>query len=126
LNRDENILYLNVTRANAVWRLPLLASGEVTKAGMFLQLSGGLGGPDGLAIDENGGLAVAHAGLGTVWLFNRIGEPIYRVKSCAGLGTTNIAYGGPDRKTLYITESETGCILKAQMPFAGNVMYSHM
>jgi gluconolactonase len=126
LNRDENILFLNVTRANAVWRLPLLPSGEVTKAGMFLQLSGGLGGPDGLAVDENGGLAVAHAGMGTVWLFNRIGEPIARIKSCAGLGTTNVAYGGPDRKTLYITESETGTILKARMPHPGSLLYSHM
>jgi gluconolactonase len=126
LSRDERVVYLNVTRANAVWRLPLLPSGEVSKAGMFLQLSGGLGGPDGLAIDESGGLAVGHAGLGTVWIFNRIGEPVYRVKSCAGLGTTNLAYGGPDRKTLYITESETGCILKAKLPVAGNPLYSHM
>jgi hypothetical protein len=29
-------------------------------------------------------------------------------------------------KTLYITESESGVILKAQMPVAGSVMYSHM
>jgi gluconolactonase len=69
---------------------------------------------------------VAHAGLGTVWLFSRIGEPLYRVKSCTGLKTTNLAYGGPDRRTLYITESETGTILTARMPVAGALMYSHM
>jgi gluconolactonase len=126
LSRDERIVYINVTRANAVWRLPLLPSGEVTKAGVFLQLSGSLGGPDGLAIDEDGGLAVCHSGLGSVWIFNRIGEPVYRVKSCAGLRTTNLAYGGPDRKTLYITESDTGTILRAHVPVAGNLMYSHM
>jgi len=126
LSHDENTLFLNVTRANAVWRLPLLPSGEVTKAGIFLQLSGGLGGPDGLAIDEEKALAVAHAGLGTVWLFSYIGEPLFRIKSCAGLKTTNLAYGGPQRKALYITESESGVILKAQMPVAGSVMYSHM
>ena len=125
LNREENIVFLNVTRANAVWRLPLLPSGEVTKAGLFLQLSGGLGGPDGLAIDAEGGLAVAHAGFGTVWVFSRIGEPLFRIKSCAGLSTTNVAYGGPGRKTLYITESETGTILTAQLPVAGTMMYSH-
>ena len=35
-------------------------------------------------------------------------------------------YGGAVRKTLYITESESGVILKAQMPVAGSAMYSHM
>ncbi|HSQ03815.1 MAG TPA: SMP-30/gluconolactonase/LRE family protein [Burkholderiales bacterium] len=126
LTREEQTLYVNVTRANAVWRLPLLPNGDTTKVGVFLQLSGGLGGPDGLAIDEEGNLAVAHAGFGTVWLFSRIGEPLYRIKSCTGLKTTNLAYGGPDRKTLYITESETGTILSARMPVAGAPMFSHL
>lgn len=125
LNLEENILYLNVTRANAVWRLPFLPNGDVTKVGLFLQLSGG-GGPDGLAIDAEGNLAVAHAGFGTVWLFSCIGEPLHRVRSFAGLTTTNLAYGGVDGKTLYITESATGTILTARMPTAGNPMYSHI
>ena len=45
---------------------------------------GGLGGPDGLAIAEGDTLAVADAGLGTVWLFDRLGEPIGRIRSSAG------------------------------------------
>ena len=122
-NLDEKILYLAVTRANAVWRVPMLADGRPTKVGTFVQLSGGLAGPDGLALDEAGNLAVAHAGLGTVWLFSRLGEPIARVRSCAGALTTNLAYGGPDRKTLYVTESETGSVLCADMPVAGRRMY---
>ena len=121
LNHDENTLFVNVTRANAVWRLPLLPSGDTTKVGLFLQLSGG-GGPDGLAIDDEQNLAVAHSGFGTVWLFSYIGEPLCRIKSCAGLGTTNLAYGGADGKTLYITESTSGLILKAEMPVAGRAM----
>lgn len=126
LSHDERTLFVNVTRANAVWRLPLLPSGEVTKAGLFLQLSGGLGGPDGLAIDEEENLVVVHAGFGSAWFFSRIGELMYRIKSCAGIGTTNLAYGGADRKTLYIMEAATGVILKAPMPVAGSIMYSHM
>ena len=95
------------------------------KVGVFIQLSGGLGGPDGLAADVDGGLAVAHIGLGSVWLFDPLGEPRYRVRSCAGLATTNVAYGGADNKTLFITESETGSVLCAQAPIAGRQMYSH-
>jgi gluconolactonase len=125
MNADGTALYVAVTRANAVWRLPLLADGSVSKVGLFLQLSGSLGGPDGLAMDESGGLAVCHSGLGAVWLFSRAGEPTHRVCSCTGLFTTNAAYGGPDRRSLYITESETGTILRATMPVAGKPMYSH-
>jgi gluconolactonase len=125
LDREETILFVNVTRANAVWRLPLLPGDRTSKAGVFLQLSGGLSGPDGLAIDEEGGLAVAHSGTGSVWIFDRLGEPQYRVRSGAGLKTTNLAYGGEDRRTLFITDSETGSILAARVPVAGHTMFSH-
>ena len=95
------------------------------KAGRFIQLSGSPTGPDGMALDEDGSLAIVHAGAGTVWLFSRMGEPRYRIRSCAGLRTTNVAYGGPDRKTLYITEAEQGVILAAQLPVSGRPMFSH-
>ena len=126
LNRDEHILYVAVTRGNCVWRVPLMPDGTASKVGLFVQLSGSLGGPDGLAMDEDDNLAIAHAGMGAVWLFSRLGEPLYRVRSSAGLATTNLAYGGPDRKSLYITESETGTILVARMPVAGRLMYGQM
>jgi len=126
LNGAEHILYVAATRGNCIWRIPLMPDGTASKVGIFIQLSGGLGGPDGLAMDIDDNLAIAHAGLGTVWLFNRIGEPIYRIRSCEGLTTTNVAYGGPDNRTLYITESESGCILTARLPTPGRPMYSHM
>jgi gluconolactonase len=92
----------------------------------FIQLSGGLSGPDGMAIDEAGNLAVVHAGFGTVWLFSPLGEPLARVRSCAGIRTTNVAYGGADMRTLYITEAEAGVILTARMEVPGRRMYSHL
>lgn len=124
LSLDESSIFVNVTRANSVWRVPLLDDGTPYKVGEFIRLSGG-GGPDGLAMDERGNLAVAHLGLGTVWLFSHLGEPLARIRSCTGLATTNVAYGGPDGKHLYITESETGTILTAQLQVAGRPMYSH-
>jgi len=126
LNGAEHILYVAATRGNNVWRVPLMPDGTVSKVGIFVQLSGSLGGPDGMAMDQDDNLVIAHAGLGTVWVFSRMGEPLYRVKSCAGLATTNVAYGGQDNKTLYITESETGSILQARMPVAGRPMASHL
>jgi gluconolactonase len=124
LNKAETMLFLAVTRANAIWRVPLMRDGTASKVGTFIQMSGG-GGPDGLAIDEDDNIAICHVGLGTTWLFSALGEPMLRIKSPTGLLTTNCAYGGPDRRTLYITESKSGTVLSAEMPVAGRLMYSH-
>jgi gluconolactonase len=124
LNRAETILYLCVTRSNAVWRVPLLEHGGVGRVGIFIQMSGGTG-PDGMAMDEEDNLAICHVGFGAVWLFSRLGEPLFRIKSCAGLGTTNCAYGGAGRRSLFITDSSTGSVLRAELPVAGRAMFSH-
>lgn len=116
LNAAEDTLYLAATRGNAVWRVPLVAGGNVMRVGIFIQLSGGSG-PDGLAIDQADGLAVCHLGLGTVWLFSPQGEPILRIRAPGSPLTTNCAYGGPDGKQLYITTPST--VLKAPVPVAG-------
>jgi gluconolactonase len=125
LSPDEKTLFVAVTRANQIWRLPLHPDGTTSKVGAFITLSGG-GGPDGMAIDEDGGLAVAHVGLGSVWLFNHLGEPQHRIVSCEGLSTTNIAFGGAGGKSLFITESDSATVLQADLPVKGRLMYSHM
>ena len=127
LTPDEKALLLAVTRGNCIWHLPFGHDGKVARVGLFIQLSGSAGGgPDGLAMDEEGNLSIAHVRMGSVWVFSAIGEPLYRLRSCKGLSTTNLAYGGPDRKGLFITETQTGTVLRAEMPVPGRVMYSHM
>jgi len=125
LNKAETVVFLCVTRDNAIWRVPLLPDGTATKVGVFIQMSGGVG-PDGMAIDEDENLIVCHIGLGSLWVFNPLGEPLYRIKSCTGLATTNCAFGGPERKTLFITESRTGTVLRAELPVPGRLLFSHM
>lgn len=124
LDPSETSLYVAATRGNAIWRVPLMKDGSVAKVGIFIQLSGG-GGPDGLAVDEEGNVAVAHIGLGAIWLFSRFGEPIARIQSEVGRHTTNMAFGGSDRRTLFITESESGTVLQADMPAPGLNLFSH-
>jgi gluconolactonase len=123
-NLDGTVLLVAMTNANAVWHLALMPDGGITAAGTMLQLSGGIG-PDGLALTADGGLTVAHPGIGAVWMFDRRGEPLCRVISCGSDLVTNIAYGGPDRRSLFITDSGAGQILVAKVPVAGNPMYSH-
>lgn len=125
LSPDERVLYVAMTRGNAAWRIPLLPDGGTTKVSIYIQLSGGHGGPDGLAMDVDGGLLICHAGLGSVWHFDHLGQPVHRIRSCEGLMTTNMAFGGADNKALYITESASGTILRAELPVAGQPMFAH-
>jgi gluconolactonase len=124
MNRDESALFLAVTRGNCVWRVPFLRNGDIAKVGVYVQLSGGTG-PDGLALDAEGRLVVAHVGSGSVWIFDRLGEPACRVRSCTEAFTTNVAFGWPDRTSLYITESHSATILRAELDIPGKPMYSH-
>lgn len=124
MNLEENALFLAVTRANAVWRVPLTRDGNVTKVGTYIQLSGG-NGPDGLALDAKGRLAIAHFGLGCVWLMSELGEPLYRIQSRVGRHTTNVAFGGADNQTLFITEADSASILRARLDTPGKTMFSH-
>ncbi len=69
---------------------------------------------------------MCHPGLGSVWIFSPTGEPVLRIRCSAGLLPTNCAYGGPGGRTLYITESESGTILTADLEIAGQILYSHL
>ncbi|HEV8209089.1 MAG TPA: SMP-30/gluconolactonase/LRE family protein [Vicinamibacterales bacterium] len=118
LSPDEKVLYLAVTRGNAVWRVPLLEDGSVAKVGQFFT-SYGPSGPDGMAVDQHGRVIVANPGLGYAWVLNPRAEPVIVLRSTEGMSLTNIAYGGAERKTLYCTESVSGSILRADLDVPG-------
>jgi gluconolactonase len=114
LDPTETVLFVAMTRDNAVWRLPFMRDGSVSKVGRFCTLFG-TSGPDGLTMDSAGRLFVAHASLGHVFVFAPNGELIARIKSSAGPSCTNVAIGGARRDRLYITESATGTVLVADI-----------
>jgi gluconolactonase len=114
LDPQEAVLFVAMTRDNAVWRLPFMKDGTVSKVGRFCSLIGS-GGPDGMTMDKAGRLFVAHTSLGHVFVFAPNGECIARIKSCAGHTCTNVAIGGPHCDRLYITESATGSVLVADI-----------
>ena len=118
LSPDERFLFVAATRGNCVWRMPLLPDGSVSKAGQFFT-SYGPSGPDGLAMDEEGRLLVANPGLGYVWVLSRFAEPQVVLQGPRGASVTNLAFGGPDRKTLYCTDSTHGNVLMARLEVAG-------
>jgi gluconolactonase len=124
LNAKETQLYVAVTRANAIWRLPLMHDGSASKVGLFIQLSGGSAGPDGMALDADGGIWVCHVGIGA-WRFDPLGRPTHLIEAPEGSLWTNLAFGGSGDQTLYITDSASGSIMNCEAPVRGKTMYSH-
>lgn len=118
LSPDGRVLYLAVTRGNCVWRVPLLPDGSVAKVSQFFT-SYGPSGPDGLAVDAEGRLLVANPGLGYVWVLNHRAEPVQVLRGAAGASTTNLAFGGPGRRTVYVTDATHGQILRRTLDTAG-------
>ena len=123
LDAGGKVIFVAVTRANQVWRGPILADGSVSKVGAFRTFFG-TSGPDGMAVDVENRLVVAHASLGGAFVLNAAGEVTHFVKSPAGSTVTNVAYR-PGTSKLVMTESETGSILEADLPSAGAPLYSH-
>jgi gluconolactonase len=124
LNTKNNQVYVAITRAQQIWRLPLMAGGTPSKTGVAIQLSGGHAGPDGIEMDEEDGLVVCHLGIG-VWRFDANCLPTHLAH--AGRShrlMTNVAFGGAKGKTLYITDSLNGEIVTAEMPVAGKKLFS--
>ncbi|MBS0222364.1 MAG: SMP-30/gluconolactonase/LRE family protein [Proteobacteria bacterium] len=115
-SRDESQILVSIVRANAIWNITLDPEGRHEKTGLFIQLSGGIG-PDGLALDEEGGLIVAHLGIGT-WRFDRRGRPTHFIETPGYDMSSSVAFGGSDRRTLFISEA-TGIIYRVRMPYAG-------
>jgi len=126
LSGDGRSLLLAVPRANQIWRLPLGPDGRTSKVGVFLNLSGG-GGPDGLAMDEDDTLYVAQPVLGSVLAFDRYGEPVGRIRSgSGGRLLTNLAFGGPGNRDLFITDASKGMIQRAPVGRPGQRLFSHL
>jgi gluconolactonase len=123
LDGPGKVLFVAATRANAVWRGPLLADGTPSKMGAFRTFFGASG-PDGLAVDSENRLVVAHASLGGAFVVDARGDVTHFIRSPAGSTVTNVAYR-PGTAKLVLTESETGTILEADMPSPGLALWSH-
>jgi len=123
LDRDGRFLFVAVTRGNAVWRGPLLPDGSVSKVGVFRGFFG-TSGPDGLAVDVDNRLVVAHASLGGAFVVNARGEVTHFIRSPGGQTVTNIAFR-PGTCELVMTDAEQGVVLTARLPSPGVRLYSH-
>ncbi len=112
-DKAERFLFVAATRSNNVWRMPIFENKTTGKVGAF-QTFFGASGPDGLAMDENENLYVAHASLGGVFKLNKRGELVAYIKTPVGHTVTNLCFT-PDGQSIVMTESSTGSVLIAKV-----------
>jgi gluconolactonase len=97
LSLDESTLY--VASVHGVYSYPVLSDGSTGSRTAFLP---GVNG-DGMVMDCAGNLYVAMLGTANVNVFSPAGVQIGQLTAVGVGAVTNTAFGGPDRKTLYVS-----------------------
>ena len=118
LSRDEKTLYVNNTRGEYMVAFDVQPDGTLTNKRNFAQYqgvtksdTGVTSGADGIAIDNDGRVYAAINSTGGVQVFSPQGQYLGTIPT--SLGAQNIAFAGPDKKTLYIVGR--GAAFKVQM-----------
>lgn len=93
LSPDESVLYVSRSSPNQVRAYDLDQAGAPSNGRALITSSGS----DGMAVDCAGNLYLTSGG---VSVFSPEGDSL---GTLSAQGATNVAFGGPDRKTLYIT-----------------------
>lgn len=108
VSADEKHLYVNESVQRNVWKYDIDAkTGDVKNKRLLMQFADH--GLDGMRCDEDGNLYIARYAAGEVVVVSPHGTLLERIKS-KGQKPTNVAFGGADGKTVYVTVQERGAI----------------
>jgi gluconolactonase len=113
---DEKYLYVNNSQPKKLWmRYTVKPDGTVGDAKLLLDVTSDNrpGVPDGMKVDMEGN--IYSAGPGGIWIISPEGKPLGTILVPGR--TSNVAWAGPDRKTIYITGSEG--IFRVHLKIAG-------
>lgn len=125
LSPDGHTLYVTETETSRLWSYPIIGPGELGRepwpspnGGRLVHGLPGFQRFDSLALEENGNICVATLVRGGISVFSPGGELI-EFHEAPESYCTNICFGGPDRRTAYITLSGHGQLFAARWPRAG-------
>ncbi|WP_428264112.1 SMP-30/gluconolactonase/LRE family protein [Haliangium sp.] len=115
LSPDDAVLYVNESVQRKVWAYDRAADGSVSNKRLLIEFEDG--GLDGMRADRDGNLYITRYGLGEVVKVSPQGARLARVR-LRGQNPTNLAFGGPDGRTVYVTVADTGAIerFRAEAP----------
>jgi sugar lactone lactonase YvrE len=100
---DGKILYVNESVQRNIWAFPIKADGALGHKKLLKKFDDF--GFDGMRCDVDGNLYVSRYGKGTVAVVSPKGE-VLRDIDVLGKQPSNVCFGGPDGKTVYVTEVE--------------------
>lgn len=104
---DEKTLYVNESVQRNVWRYDLSQDGEISNKSLLIQFPDF--GMDGMRCDIDGNLYITRHGKGTIAKLSPSGEVLLEIE-LTGKSCTNIAFGGTDGRTCYVTIADRGNI----------------
>jgi sugar lactone lactonase YvrE len=104
---DERTLYVNESVQRKVWAFDLSETGDISNKRLLIEFPDF--GLDGMRCDVEGNLYITRYGKGTVAKVSPGGELLLEV-ALTGRNPSNIAFGGPDGRTCYVTLADRGCI----------------
>ena len=114
ISTDEKTLYVNAVPK--VWAYDLLPTGEVGKKRLLIEFPDF--GMDGMRCDIKGNLYIARFGKGTVVKVSPEGKVLQEI-TLVGKRPTNVAFGGKDGRTVYVTLQDQGNIESFLADFPG-------
>lgn len=112
----DSILYVNESVQRKIWSYNLDTNGAISHKKLLIEFEDF--GLDGMRCDVQGNLYVARYGKGVIAVVSPTGKLIEEIK-IKGHKPTNVAFGGKDGKTLYITCQDRGYIEMIETDFVG-------
>ncbi|MBM4075549.1 MAG: SMP-30/gluconolactonase/LRE family protein, partial [Planctomycetes bacterium] len=100
---DGKTLYVNESVQRNVWAFPISESGSLGEKKLIKQFPDH--GFDGMRCDVDGNLYISRYGKGTVVVMSPAGKDLHEV-DVLGKSPSNVCFGGPDGRTVYVTEVE--------------------
>lgn len=113
---DGKLLYVNESVQRNVWVFDIQADGTLANKRLLKKFDDF--GFDGMRCDVEGNLYITRHGKGTVVILSPKGEILKEI-DVLGKMPSNLCFGGPDGKTVYVTEVEHTRLVQFRVEHAG-------
>ena len=104
---DQYNFYHTDSPKKTIYKIKINKNNKIVNKRIFKKLSPEEGSPDGMTLDKNKNLWVAHFHGACVSVFNQKAKLIHRIKFPAK-NITNCAFGGKNTKELYVSTATKG------------------